>query len=81
MNFRLYFGLNLSYSDFQNRKSDAYIYIHAHTHTPGRQLKISFFDVLDYLSTLTLIRRKMIFLQKISFLNEEVKIECKYYKV
>ena len=55
--------------------------IHTHTHTPGRQLKITFIDVLDYSEYLdTNIRKKKIS-RKHSFLSEEAKTwkNCIYW--
>ena len=38
----------MSYRGCKRRKSDTYTLTHTHTQTSGRQLKITFVDVLDY---------------------------------
>ena len=66
----------MSYRGFKRWKSDT----HAHTHTSGRQLKITSLDVLDY-SEYSISKKK--FSRKHSFLSDEAKItkNCFYADV
>ena len=63
----------MSYRGCKRRKSDTYTHTRARTHTltSGRQLKITFLDVLDY-SEYSDTRKKN-FSRKHSFLSEEAK--------
>ena len=64
-----------SYRGLKHCNSDTYAHTHTHTHTSGRQLKITFLDVLDYSEYSDTNISKFFFSRKHSFLNEEAKYE------
>ena len=61
----------MSYRSFKRWKSDTYS--HTQTHASGRQLKITFLDVLDYSECSDTNISKKKFSRKHSFLSEEAK--------
>ena len=65
----------MSYRGFKRWKSDTYTHARTHTHTSGRQLKITFLDVLDYseYSDTNISKKKSS--RKHSFLSEEAKMK------
>ena len=67
----------MSYRGFKLWKSDTYTHTRTHTHTSGRQLKITFLDVLDYSEysdTTYYDISNFFFFHENSFLNEETNL-------